>query len=123
MIFERGNRAIRDHLYDGKDLLVFQTRGREGVRFLGQFDCAGYTLERAPDREGQQRTAIVFSLIRRTVMNFEKTWASFRPGPTSISLASCGSERWRLLGQHHRSLEQRPVGCCIGDQRPCGDMF
>ncbi|GJE35609.1 hypothetical protein [Methylobacterium oxalidis] len=35
MVFKRGNRAIRDHLVDGKDLLVFQTRGREGVRFLG----------------------------------------------------------------------------------------
>lgn len=43
MVFERGNRAIRDHLVDGKDLVVFQTRGREGVRFLGQFECAGYT--------------------------------------------------------------------------------
>jgi len=40
MVFERGNRAIRDHLVDGKDLLMFQTRGREGVRFLGQFECA-----------------------------------------------------------------------------------
>jgi 5-methylcytosine-specific restriction protein A len=35
MVFERGNRAIRDHLADGKDHLVFQTRGRKSVRFLG----------------------------------------------------------------------------------------
>lgn len=63
MMFERGNRAIRDHLVDGKDLLVFQTRGREGVRFLGQFECAGYSTEPAPDREGNQRSAIVFELI------------------------------------------------------------
>lgn len=63
MVFERGNRAIRDHLIDGKDLLVFQTRGREGVRFLGQFECAGYSIEAAPDREGNQRSAIVFELV------------------------------------------------------------
>lgn len=63
MVFERGNRAVRDHLVDGKDLLVFQTRGREGVRFLGQFECAGYSLEAAPDREGNQRSAIVFELV------------------------------------------------------------
>lgn len=63
MVLERGNRAIRDHLVDGKDLLVFQTRGREGVRFLGQFECAGYSIEPAPDREGNQRSAIVFELV------------------------------------------------------------
>lgn len=63
MAFERGNRAIRDHLVDGKDLLVFQTRGREGVRFLGQFECAGYSIETTPDREGNPRSAIVFELV------------------------------------------------------------
>ncbi|MFK5596357.1 HNH endonuclease [Methylobacterium sp. HMF5984] len=67
MVFERGNRAIRDHLVDGKDLLVFQTRGREGVRFLGQFDCAGHRLETAPDRDGAQRSAIVFELVPANV--------------------------------------------------------
>jgi len=63
MVFERGNRAIRDHLVDGKDLLVFQTRGREGVRFIGRFECAGYSIEAAPDRTGNQRSAIVFELV------------------------------------------------------------
>ncbi|WP_342027977.1 HNH endonuclease [Microvirga vignae] len=63
MVFQRGNRAIRDHLIDGKDLLVFQTRGREGVRFLGQFECAGYSFETAPDRESNHRRAIVFELV------------------------------------------------------------
>ncbi|MBI1690204.1 HNH endonuclease [Methylorubrum rhodesianum] len=63
MVFERGNRAIRDHLVDGKDLLVFQRHGREGVRFLGQFECAGYSTEKAPDREGKPRSAIVFELV------------------------------------------------------------
>jgi 5-methylcytosine-specific restriction protein A len=63
MVFQRGNRAIRDHLLDGKDLLVFKTQGREGVRFLGQFECAGFNFETAPDRESRQRRAIVFELI------------------------------------------------------------
>jgi 5-methylcytosine-specific restriction protein A len=63
MEFVRGNRAIRDHLVDGKDLLLFQTRGREGVRFLGQFECAGYLTEKAPDRDGAIRDAIVFKFV------------------------------------------------------------
>lgn len=62
MEFERGNRAIRDHLHDGKDLLLFQTLGRGQVRFMGQFNCCGYDFEQAPDREGDQRQAIVFEL-------------------------------------------------------------
>lgn len=63
MDFVRGNRAIRDHLKDGKDLLLFATRGREGVRYLGQFECAGYSTQQAPDREGALRTAVVFDLV------------------------------------------------------------
>ncbi|WP_348532366.1 HNH endonuclease, partial [Methylobacterium oxalidis] len=30
---------------------------------LGQFECAGYSTEPAPDREGNQRSAIVFELV------------------------------------------------------------
>jgi len=63
MVFERGNRAIRDHQADGKDLLMFQTLGREGIRFLGQFECASYSTELAPDRKGSGRSAIVFELV------------------------------------------------------------
>jgi 5-methylcytosine-specific restriction enzyme A len=63
MVFERGNRAIRDHLKNGKDLLLFQTLGRGQLRFLGQFDCAGYSHEAAPDSSGTLRQAIVFDLV------------------------------------------------------------
>jgi 5-methylcytosine-specific restriction enzyme A len=62
MAFERGNRALRDHIKEGKDLLMFQTLGRRGVRFMGQFSCCGYEYEEAPDREGDMRRAIVFDL-------------------------------------------------------------
>jgi 5-methylcytosine-specific restriction protein A len=87
MVFERGNRAVRDHLFDGKDLLVFQTRGREGVRFLGQFECGGYNLERAPDREGQQRTAIVFSLIPTDGYDLQEDPGQLSPGRDVDQLA------------------------------------
>ncbi|MFC1456963.1 HNH endonuclease [Microvirga arabica] len=33
------------------------------MRYLGQFECAGYSFETAPDREGNQRQAIVFELV------------------------------------------------------------
>ena len=40
MQFVRGNKAIRDHSHDGKDLLLFeQLPKRGGVRFAGAFLC------------------------------------------------------------------------------------
>jgi hypothetical protein len=40
MQFRAGNKAIRDHGRDGKDLLVFEALGKgDGYRFLGQFTC------------------------------------------------------------------------------------
>ena len=38
MEFVRGNRAIRDHALDGKDLHLFQALGKgEGYRYVGRF--------------------------------------------------------------------------------------
>jgi 5-methylcytosine-specific restriction protein A len=64
MAFKVGNRAIRDHLADGRDLLLFQTHSRKGFyRFLGCFACAGWDVRPAPDVDGRQRQAIVFQLV------------------------------------------------------------
>lgn len=63
MTFVRGNRAIRDHAFDGKDLHVFEKVSPAHLRYRGQFVCAGYEivpgvlgLDHAP------RSAIVFLL-------------------------------------------------------------
>lgn len=37
------------------------------MRFLGQFECAGDSTEPAPDREGTQRSAIVFEFVLASV--------------------------------------------------------
>ena len=64
MEFRAGNKAIRDHATDGKDLLLFQTLGKgKPVRFLGTFSLANFELVPAPDKKGAQRQAIVFHLI------------------------------------------------------------
>lgn len=57
----RGNRAIAEHSAAGKSLLLFR-KTPEGVRFEGEMVCEGYHAEEAPDREGNQRQAIVFDL-------------------------------------------------------------
>lgn len=63
MQFVRGNRAIRDHLQDGRDLLLFQTQRKGGLyRFLGCFACAAVEHGRGPDTDGRDRETIVFLL-------------------------------------------------------------
>jgi 5-methylcytosine-specific restriction enzyme A len=64
MDFIRGNKAIRDHAADGKDLLLFEAVGkRKGVRFKGQFACASWETRTGPDKEGNPRKIIVFHLV------------------------------------------------------------
>ncbi|WP_084794202.1 HNH endonuclease [Pseudoponticoccus marisrubri] len=57
----RGNKHIRDHAENGKDLLVFRNTA-DGLRFVGQYFYEADHIERAPDREGAMRDAIVFEL-------------------------------------------------------------
>lgn len=61
MQFIRGNRKIRDHAQDGRDLLLFR-KTRAGLRFEGEFVFESYRIERGTDSSGVQRNAIVFEL-------------------------------------------------------------
>jgi 5-methylcytosine-specific restriction enzyme A len=64
MEFIRGNKAIRDHAGDGKDLLLFEAVGKgKGVRFEGQFACASWETTTGPDKLGNPRKVIVFHLV------------------------------------------------------------
>ncbi|QGL95612.1 MULTISPECIES: HNH endonuclease [Stenotrophomonas] len=64
MKYMAGNRAIGEHVKDGKTLVVFQMMGkRRPYRYLGRFLCeSSYIQPGTPDREGQLRSAIVFRL-------------------------------------------------------------
>jgi 5-methylcytosine-specific restriction protein A len=64
MTFEGGNKAVRDHVADGRDLLLFESLGKgEGCRFAGRFTCGGWEYRRGADRNGEDRRAIVFHLF------------------------------------------------------------
>lgn len=64
MQFVRGNKAIRDHAANGKDLLLFEALGKgDGVRFKGQFSCSSWETKTGPDKLGKDRKIIVFHLI------------------------------------------------------------
>lgn len=64
MQFLRGNKAIRDHQENGKDILLFETQPkRGGVRFLGEFTCSTWETKKGEDLDGNLRAAIVFHLL------------------------------------------------------------
>lgn len=70
MQFLRGNRAIRDHINDGKELLLFASTKKSGIyRFKGTFVCAGCDDEKiGPDTEGNPRKLIQFHLTPSSVV-------------------------------------------------------
>ena len=49
MPFVRGNKAIRDHTADGKDIHLFAYVSRGQVRYVGQMVCTGYHEATSPD--------------------------------------------------------------------------
>jgi 5-methylcytosine-specific restriction enzyme A len=64
MEFVRGNKAIRDHAINGKELLLFEASMRKGsYRFAGKFACAGWHMRDARDADGGKRRVIVFELV------------------------------------------------------------
>jgi 5-methylcytosine-specific restriction protein A len=72
MQFVRGNKAIRDHAKNGKELLLFETLGKgKRVRFVGRFACANWEYRRGPDKEGEDRQIIAFHLISTEEEHFD----------------------------------------------------
>jgi hypothetical protein len=62
MTFVRGNRAIRDHVHEGKTLHLFSTT-EAGAYYIGQMVYEGHQLVRGPDRSGHDRQVILFTLV------------------------------------------------------------
>lgn len=64
MEFRGGNKAIRDHAANGKELHLFQMRRHDpSVRYIGQMVCRGFEIRTAPDIDHVMRKAIVFRLF------------------------------------------------------------
>lgn len=56
MAFSSGNKAIRDHREEGKDLLVFTDLGKgKGVRFEGLFECIDHREVDGHDKDRNPR--------------------------------------------------------------------
>jgi len=63
MQFTKGNLAIRDHVMNGKELLLFSQTDTPGyVTFVDEMILTGYHFEVQPDLNGVERQAIIFEL-------------------------------------------------------------
>ncbi|MFN2302634.1 MAG: HNH endonuclease [Anaerolineales bacterium] len=63
MTFTRGNKALRDHIQDGKDVYLFEYIDTGVVRYVDQMLYIGYELRAARDFDNKLRTGIVFQLV------------------------------------------------------------
>lgn len=65
MEFIRGNKSIRDHKKDGKDIFLFEDNKKEkGVRYLGMFECDSWDYIQCLDlQKKDMRQGIVFNLF------------------------------------------------------------
>ena len=102
MTFTAGNKAIRDHVQDGKALHLFKALGKsKPYRYIGEFALASYSTEPGPDRDFNQRQIIVFHLVRvkDTVVDegvpVQETYVVQEPSSISaaraLALAACRS--------------------------------
>lgn len=72
MRFVAGNRAIRDHIANGKDLHLFEQARKGHVRYVGQMVCTGWHFINATDTRGSDRKAIVFELAQMDELGTEQ---------------------------------------------------
>ncbi len=62
MMMKAGNLAIQSHREKGKALILFENTGK-GLRCIDYMEYVGHHVERSPDREGNERDAVVFRLL------------------------------------------------------------
>jgi 5-methylcytosine-specific restriction enzyme A len=89
-----GNRAIAEHSILGKSLLLFRNTPT-GLRFEGEMVYAGHHIERAPDRNGAERDAIVFEL--RVLEAIAETTEATGP-PSGIALQELRQQAFAAAG-------------------------
>ena len=65
MRFVRGNRAIRDHIANGKQLHMFEQDKKGEYKYLGKFEYQSFEYQRGKDARGHDRQIIKFHLIPR----------------------------------------------------------
>ena len=100
MTLTGGNAAIARHSADGKALHLFRSLGKgKGQRYVGEYVCAGYQWSRGPDRAGNERDVLVFSLVRAEQLD----------NPTGPAIAEC-SPAYSIAEARRLALQASEAG-------------
>lgn len=103
MVFQRGNRALRDHATNGEDVHLFEQEP-SGLRYVGQVVGAGYDeLENVPDLNGDLRRAIVFNLVP-----IEDTGGT--PAAAATAAEPKSDPRWNMPFDELRNRAAKTIG-------------
>jgi 5-methylcytosine-specific restriction protein A len=109
MEWRGGNRQLRDHAELGKDVHVFEETPRptRGLRYRGQFACAGYyERDDVPDTAGEPRRAFVFLLV--PIEDIEETHTGAAAAPTNEVSTLRGA--WEMPMEDLRELARAELG-------------
>ncbi|MGQ8707518.1 HNH endonuclease [Serratia sp. TSA_198.1] len=63
MEFTNGNKHIRDHKENGRDILLFEYKKKAGVKLVGLFECDSWNYTQCIDTEKNMRQGIIFNLF------------------------------------------------------------
>lgn len=107
-----GNRAIKDHLQEGKRLLVFKSLGHgKPYRFDGEFICmSSYIRPDTPATRGPNRDAIVFRLQSLTDDSFQPSHRLKSAPPLEIELGSTTAMKVTAVRTKQELFRRRLIG-------------
>jgi len=108
MEFTAGNKAIRDHSKDGKDLQLFEQVKPGRVRYLGCFVCNSWNYRQAKDKSGKSRRAIIFHLVPLEGGHSPVDSPDLAPTQLRLDLQPLDELRRKALAGSRAALESTP---------------
>jgi len=113
MEFKRGNKAIQNHVADGKQLFLFRAIGKgQPVEFVGEFECASIDFADGPDVNGNRRKTIRFNLVSCAVAITDEGLEGVKPIVSKpfdnlrqsafAAVAPTETNNWRMAKQIRR---------------------
>ncbi len=116
MTLTKGNRAIAEHVKDGRQLFLFAKHSRKGglYRFLGEFVCAGYDEPQGHDKNQAIRKLIVFNLYPAESLS---ATVNASPSISGLPLADLRREPGQFDGRRLRNVADQSQNFPYSRQR------
>ncbi len=98
MQLTKGNFSITNHARDGRALHLFESLGKgKGQKYIGEFTYVNHSIQRGPDRDGNDRQIIVFHLVPVGRETDDVPPEEIDAPPLSASLMDLAEARKRAL--------------------------